>query len=145
MEFHQNQGRLTEVDKPEGLFRIAFIERKHKRRIMNFEELVASCNMWQLPEGTRYKKVECWAINLDDSHKYLENLSQLRSVDALVSFWLSTCCDTQSKLVWQESSYLAGKHLGYGPSQPSMWLSKTLVEALHCHECVGCSVSLFLQ
>ncbi|DBA98894.1 TPA: hypothetical protein ACH3X1_014643 [Trebouxia sp. C0004] len=72
------------VEKPDDLFRIAFIERKHKRRIVNFEELVASCNLWQLPEGTRYSRVECWAINLDDSEKYLENLSQLRSVDALV-------------------------------------------------------------
>lgn len=63
---------------------------------MNFEELVASCNLWQLPEGTRYDKVECWAINLDDSNKYLENLSQLRSVDALVrdSTLLCICCSS---------------------------------------------------
>ena len=85
MEFHSSRGRLTDVEKPDDLFRIAFIERKHKRRIVNFEELVASCNLWQLPEGTKYNRVECWAINLDDSEKYLENLSQLRSVDALVS------------------------------------------------------------
>lgn len=84
VEFHSAKGKLTEVEKPDDLFRIAFIERKHKRRIVNFEELVASCNLWQLPQGTRYKRVECWAINLDDSDKYLENLSQLRSVDALV-------------------------------------------------------------
>jgi len=85
VDFHNSRGRLTEVEKPDDLFRIAFIERKHKRRIVNFEELVASCNLWQLPQGTRYSRVECWAINLDDSEKYLENLSQLRSVDALVS------------------------------------------------------------
>lgn len=85
VEYHASRGRLTDVEKPDDLFRIAFIERKHKRRIVNFEELVASCNLWQLPEGTKYKRVECWAINLDDSEKYLENLSQLRSVDALVS------------------------------------------------------------
>lgn len=84
VEFQSSRGGLTDVEKPNDLFRIAFIERKHKRRIVNFEELVASCNLWQLPEGTKYKRVECWAINLDSSDKYLENISQLRSVDALV-------------------------------------------------------------
>lgn len=91
VEFQSSRGGLTDVEKPNDLFRIAFIERKHKRRIVNFEELVASCNLWQLPEGTKYKRVECWAINLDSSDKYLENISQLRSVDALVSFVTSAC------------------------------------------------------
>lgn len=58
---------------------------------MNFEELLSSCNSWQLPEGTQYNKVECWAINLDDADKYMENLSQLRSVDVLVGCPLSAC------------------------------------------------------
>lgn len=89
VQSHQSLGRLTDISKPEGLFRIAFIERKHKRRIVNFEELLSSCNTWQLPEGTRYDRVECWAINLDDADKYMENLSQLRSVDVLVCGLLS--------------------------------------------------------
>lgn len=83
VEHHQSG--LTAVEKPDDLFRIAFIERRHKRRITNFNELVEQCNLWQLPEGTKYSRVECWAINLDDPNKYLENISQLRSVDALVS------------------------------------------------------------
>lgn len=83
MEYHSTG--LTEVEKPDDLFRVAFIERKHKRRITNFNELVEQCNQWQLPEGTKYTRVECWSINLDDPNKYLENISQLRSVDALVS------------------------------------------------------------
>lgn len=100
VEFHSSKGKLTEVEKPDDLFRIAFIERKHKRRIVNFEELVASCNLWQLPQGTRYNRVECWAINLDDSDKYLENLSQLRSVDALVSG--NTCFACLCLVSWSE-------------------------------------------
>ena len=91
VQYHQSIGRLTDIHKPKSLFRIAFIERKHKRRIMNFEELLSSCNSWQLPEGTRYNKVECWAINLDNADKYMENLSQLRSVDVLVGCLLSAC------------------------------------------------------
>ena len=82
---------MTDIYKPESLFRIAFIERKHKRRIVNFEELLSSCNTWQLPEGTRYDRVECWSINLDDADRYMENLSQLRAVDVLVGVLLSAC------------------------------------------------------
>ena len=73
------------VDKPANVFRIAIIERKHKRLITNFEEVLKKCKQWQLPKGTKYDQVECWPVNLDDSKKFLDNLSQLRSIDALVS------------------------------------------------------------
>ena len=73
------------IDKPANVFRIAFIERKHKRRIMNFQEVLEKCQAWQLPTGTKYKHVECWTINLDDSKEFPEQLSQLQSLDALVS------------------------------------------------------------
>ena len=85
IEVQISKGNLKVVDKPANVFRIAIIERKHKRRIVNFEELLDKCQAWQLPKGTKYSRVECSAINLDDPSKYLENLSWLRSIDVLVS------------------------------------------------------------
>ena len=80
---------LKVIDKPANVFRVAFIERKHKRRIMNFQEVLDKCQAWQLPTGTKYNHVECWTINLDDSKEFPEQLSLLQSLDALVSTYSS--------------------------------------------------------
>ena len=84
VDFQISKG-LRVIDKPADVFRIAFIERKHKRRIVNFQEVLDKCQAWQLPTGTKYKHAECRTINLDDSKKFPEQLSQLQSLDALVS------------------------------------------------------------
>ena len=84
VEFQISSDRLKVADKPAGVFRIAVIERKHKRRITNFEELLDKCQAWELPKGTKYNRVECMAMNLDNPDNFLENLSWLRSIDALV-------------------------------------------------------------
>ncbi|DBB16164.1 TPA: hypothetical protein ACH3X3_015162 [Trebouxia sp. C0006] len=83
VDFQISKG-LRVIDKPADVFRIAFIERKHKRRIVNFQEVLDKCQAWQLPTGTKYKHAECRTINLDDSKKFPEQLSQLQSLDALV-------------------------------------------------------------
>lgn len=85
VDYQISRGRLKVVDKPADVFRVAFIERKHNRRMVNFKKLIDKCQRWQLPKGTKYSQVECRAINLDDSEEFLENLSRLRTIDALVS------------------------------------------------------------
>ena len=88
---------LKVIDKPANVFRVAFIERKHKRRITNFQEVLDKCQAWQLPTGTKYKHVECWTINLDDSKEFPEQLSLLQSLDALVS----TCSSVVQAIAYQ--------------------------------------------
>ena len=73
-------------DKSADVFRIAFIERTHKRRILNIHDVLAECKSWRLPKDGKFKSVECEAINLDNSDMFLETLRRLRSVDVLVSF-----------------------------------------------------------
>lgn len=81
-----SQGRLVNLyDKPSSVFRVAFIERTHKRRILNFDEMLTECKSWQLPMGTKYTTVECQAINMDNPEEFLQTLGRLRSIDALVS------------------------------------------------------------
>eukprot|EP00884_Botryococcus_braunii_P013614 jgi/Botrbrau1/22253/Bobra.0138s0015.1 len=65
---------------------VAFIERVHKRRIANLEEIVEACNMW-VPERTRAGAQyvpSCAAYNFDNASMWLEQLPQIRKFDILV-------------------------------------------------------------
>lgn len=43
------------------------------------------CNTWQAPPDSGFSRVECWPMDFDDPDKYLENMSQLQSLNVLVS------------------------------------------------------------
>ena len=43
------------------------------------------CNTWQAPPDSGFSRVECWPMDFDNPDKYLENMSQLQSLNVLVS------------------------------------------------------------
>lgn len=76
---------LPVIKKSEGTFKVAFIERHHKRRIENYSELLEWCNTkLQLPAGSRFKEVSCVPLNLDHADRYLQTLAEMQTVDVLV-------------------------------------------------------------
>ena len=81
---------LPVIKKSEGTFKVAFIERHHKRRIENYSELLEWCNTkLQLPAGSRFKEVSCVPLNLDHADRYLQTLAEMQTVDVLVSTMLA--------------------------------------------------------
>ncbi len=77
---------LPVISKSEGTFKVAFIERHHKRRIENYDELLEWCNTkLQLPAGSHFKEVSCVPLNLDHADRYLQTLAEMQTVDVLVS------------------------------------------------------------
>lgn len=77
---------LPVINKAEGTFKVAFIERHHKRRIENYNELLKWCNTkLKLPEGSQFKRVDCVPLNLDHADRYLQTLAEMQTVDVLVS------------------------------------------------------------
>ncbi len=78
------------IKKSEGTFKVAFIERHHKRRIENYNELLEWCNTkLQLPAGSQFKEVSCVPLNLDHADRYLQTLAEMQTVDVLVSLILT--------------------------------------------------------
>lgn len=74
------------IPRSDAVFKIAFIERHHKRRIENYDELLEWCNhRMKLPRGTHYTKVECVPLNLDHAERYLQTLAEMQTIDVLVS------------------------------------------------------------
>ena len=77
---------LPVIKKAETTFKVAFIERHHKRRIENYQEMLDWCsNRLVLPEGSQFTEVECVPLNLDHADKYLKTLAEMQTVDVLVS------------------------------------------------------------
>ncbi len=62
---------------------VAFINRTHKRRILNLEEVVGQCNEW-VPEGHAGVVPECAAYNFDDPSTWIDQLPHIREIDILV-------------------------------------------------------------
>ncbi len=84
---------LPVISKSEGTFKVAFIERHHKRRIENYDELLEWCNTkLQLPAGSHFKEVSCVPLNLDHADRYLQTLAEMQTVDVLVSPETSPQC-----------------------------------------------------
>lgn len=80
---------LPVISKSETTFKVAFIERHHKRRIENYNELLEWCNTkLHLPPGSHFKDVECVPLNLDHADRYLQTLAEMQTVDVLVSHCL---------------------------------------------------------
>ena len=74
------------ISKSETTFKVAFIERHHKRRIENYNELLEWCNTeLVLPPGSSFKAVECVPLNLDNADRYLHTLAEMQTIDVLVS------------------------------------------------------------
>lgn len=87
---------LPVINKAEGTFKVAFIERHHKRRIENYNELLEWCNtQLKLPEGSQFKRVDCVTLNLDHADRYLQTLAEMQTVDVLVSS-SPTCASSSS-------------------------------------------------
>jgi len=77
---------LPVIKKSEGTFKVAFIERHHKRRIENYNELLEWCNTkLELPVGSHFKEVSCVPLNLDHADRFLQTLAEMQTVDVLVS------------------------------------------------------------
>ena len=94
MEYYRKH--LPVINKAEGTFKVAFIERHHKRRIENYNELLKWCNtQLKLPEGSHFKRVDCVPLNLDHADRYLETLAEMQTVDVLVSAPPSFFCSYQ--------------------------------------------------
>ncbi|KAL3136014.1 hypothetical protein ABBQ32_007051 [Trebouxia sp. C0010 RCD-2024] len=76
---------LPVIHKAETTFKVAFIERHHKRRIENYNDLLAWCNTkLELPAGSRFTEVDCVPLNLDHADRYLQTLAEMQTVDVLV-------------------------------------------------------------
>ena len=77
---------LPVIKKSPTTFKVAFIERHHKRRIENYNELLEWCNTkLKLPVGSQFTDVNCVPLNLDHADRYLHTLAEMQTVDVLVS------------------------------------------------------------
>lgn len=84
---------LPVIHKAETTFKVAFIERHHKRRIENYNDLLNWCNTkLELPAGSRFTDVDCVPLNLDHADRYLQTLAEMQTVDVLVSALYPPCC-----------------------------------------------------
>ena len=85
---------LPVIKKSESTFKVAFIERHHKRRIENYNELLDWCNTrLVLPPGTQWTDIDCVPLNLDHADRYLQTLAEMQTVDVLVSCSLLVACE----------------------------------------------------
>ena len=76
---------LPAISKSETTFKVAFIERHHKRRIENYQELLDWCNnRLVLPPGSQFTEIDCVPLNLDKADRYLQTLAEMQTVDILV-------------------------------------------------------------
>ena len=84
---------LPVIHKADTTFKVAFIERHHKRRIENYNDLLDWCNTkLELPAGSRFTEVDCVPLNLDHADRYLQTLAEMQTVDVLVSGHHSLSC-----------------------------------------------------
>lgn len=89
VDFYRPQ--MPVIPRSDDVFKIALIERHHKRRIENYDELLEWCNhRMKLPRGTHYSRVECVPLNLDHAERYLQTLAEMQTIDVLVSLLACT-------------------------------------------------------
>jgi hypothetical protein len=66
------------------VYRIGWLNRRHKRKLKDFDSLVAQCNTWQPPPDTGFTETECWALEFDNPDDYLETMSKVQALDVLI-------------------------------------------------------------
>lgn len=62
---------------------ITFIERIHKRRIINIDHILEECNSW-IPSHGMERRVQCTGAQFDNTEDWLTHLDVIRHTDILV-------------------------------------------------------------
>eukprot|EP00891_Asterochloris_glomerata_P000929 jgi/Astpho2/929/Aster-00767 len=71
-------------EKDSKAFKVMFVERIVKRRILNMDEALSKCRSWTPPQASGFTHTECGVINTDNGSHWKQHMAIMQTVDVLV-------------------------------------------------------------
>lgn len=82
VNFHKKD--LPRLEKDPKAYKVVFLERSTKRRILNMRQALASCRGWKPPAHSGFTHTDCGVLNVDDGRHWKVILAIMNTVDVMV-------------------------------------------------------------